>query len=365
MTAPAGGEVEALRVLERELRGEGLPELDWHGIEQHVLERTRDDDEPLRLPRRSHFWPAAGGLAAAAALVLAVMGFVRSGIPPTAELSAPVAAPVVPKAAAAVVDGDRVALGAVVDAAESSVHVKHGKRASWSLERGGRARIVARGESVTVALDQGSLVARVTANPRPESFAVEIADARVAVHGTVFRVERGAERALVEVTEGTVAVGPASTRGATRGFLLVAPASGSFALDGTSAVIDGQGAVVAARGSDPRATASTPRPATKHPSAAGVPESPPMSAIEDGVSRIADLANRCFATHTQRRGDIQIVVATTITFEAAPDGGVQGLGFAPPLAPAVHACVQGGLGAVKFARSREGARVTRTLELRP
>jgi len=88
-----------------------------------------------------------------------------------------------------------------------------------------------------------------------------------------------------------------------------------------------------------------------------------MSALEEGVSRIVDLANHCFADHTRRSGDIQIVVATTMTFDALPSGSIRGLGFAPPLAPAVHECVQTGLGGITFAPSREGASVTRTLEL--
>jgi hypothetical protein len=83
-----------------------------------------------------------------------------------------------------------------------------------------------------VELVAGALYAEVvpqhSANEIVEAFVVEAGGARVAVHGTVFSVVREADRVNVEVTRGTVTVGPSSYRGATTGRLLVSPAHASF-----------------------------------------------------------------------------------------------------------------------------------------
>jgi len=366
MTLRHGGEVEALHFLERELESEQL-ELDWQAAEERLLARLRRDDEPARIPKRSYFWPVTGALAAAAGLALVVASLARGGHDTRVETAAPVAKRSGPSAPVTVLDGDRVLLRADIDARDANVRVDHAGHASWSLERGGRARILERGAAVTVALDAGALLAEVARSEKSESFAVQVGSTRVAVHGTVFRVERGAHRLLVDVREGTVSVKPTHARPSTRGFLLVAPATGSFTLDGKSGVVRRRprSASMPAPANDQRTAGQAAPPTQSSPQTSGLPDSPPMSAIETGVSRIVDVANHCFASHTRPTGDIQIVVATTITFDVTPAGSVRGLGFAPPLAPAVHDCVQGGLGGITFSASREGASVTRTLELSP
>jgi ferric-dicitrate binding protein FerR (iron transport regulator) len=365
MTLRRGGEVEALHVLERELESEQLRELDWEGAEGRLLARLRRDDEPARIPKRSYFWPVTGALAAAAGLALAVGSLARGGHHGHFDTAAPVAKRSASTAPVTVLDGDRVLLRADIDARDASVRVNHAGHASWSLERGGRARILERGATVTVALDAGALLAEVARSEKSESFAVQVEGTRVAVHGTVFRVERSAHRMLVDVREGTVSVKPTHARSATRGFLLVAPATGSFTLDGRSGVVRRRPASVSTPppDSDGRLATQAAPLSQSSPQTSGLPDSPPMSAIEAGVSRMVALANRCFVEHTRRSGDIQIVAATTMTFDALPDGSVRGLGFAPPLSPVVYGCVQAGLGGIKFAASREGASVTRTLEL--
>ena len=57
------------------------------------------------------------------------------------------------------------------------------------------------------------------------------------MHGTVFRVSIEGDRVIVQVREGTVAVGP---RGSVPAFFLKAPAHGDFAADGRSGSIDGR-----------------------------------------------------------------------------------------------------------------------------
>jgi hypothetical protein len=83
-----------------------------------------------------------------------------------------------------------------------------------------------------VRLEQGRLDAEVV--PRHDSdqlleaFVVEAGATRVAVHGTVFSVERRADIVDVEVTRGSVTVGPAHHRGVTTGHLMVSPRRASF-----------------------------------------------------------------------------------------------------------------------------------------
>jgi hypothetical protein len=63
-----------------------------------------------------------------------------------------------------------------------------------------------------------------------ESFVIEAGTTRVAVHGTVFSVSREGDELTVDVTRGSVTVGPAGYRGATSGHLLIGPARASFSL---------------------------------------------------------------------------------------------------------------------------------------
>jgi hypothetical protein len=358
MTGRRGGEVEALRVLVRDVRDAHTPELDWLVVEEQLLERAEAASGPARVPPRGYVWPVVGGLAAAAALAL---GLRAMSSPPAVPVAQPVARVPLPARmlpAPTLLDGQRIELGAAIEAREAPLRIEHSGRASWSLERGSRARLVDRGESITVALDAGSLVARVVPSSRAESFAVEVDRARVAVHGTAFRVERHADGLLVEVSEGSVLVGPNGARSKTHGWLLVAPSHGTFALDGTKAGASGRAAP--ALPSPPWAAAGDART-----TGSALPASPPMSAIETGVSRVLDATNRCFSQHTQRRGDIRIIVRSTMTLQVSPGGAVGRVEFAPPLAPAVEACARGAVGSVRFAESLEGALVTRTVELGP
>jgi hypothetical protein len=87
-----------------------------------------------------------------------------------------------------------------------------------------------------LVLEQGSVMAQVSPQPADaplaEALVIEAGGVRVAVHGTEFSVALNDHDVTVEVTRGSVAVGPVGHRGFTTGHLLVAPARAAFSLDG-------------------------------------------------------------------------------------------------------------------------------------
>ena len=93
-----------------------------------------------------------------------------------------------------------------------------------------------------------------------------------------------------------------------------------------------------------------------------VPVQPSISDIENGVSSAVELMNSCFHDQTRSTG-IHVSANTGLTLSVAPDGTIQSVTFAPPLAPAVEDCAVSGLRALTFAHSIEGVTFTRLLEL--
>lgn len=375
-------EDEALEQLIVELREERAPELDWERLEHQLLRETSSRASKsgwstwgsrLRLP-------TAFGLGFAA--VVSVMALHRSPVPaprPNATLSQ------------AAIDGEQLALGAHVSAGDRRVVVEHAGRARWTLEPHASAYVSERGDSLTLRLESGALSAVVVPSPQPETFAVEVSGTRIAVHGTAFRVQRAGDRVLVSVSEGTVAVEPSGVHGAPS-FLLQRDSRGNFGLDGLTGSVEGNASAVLASSRArshrqvsarvpvprPRATAATgpssappaeissavpsaiaqPLP----PAQAALAQRPSISEIETGVSSALELLNRCFQDKTHSSG-IHITASTGLTLSVSPEGSVQSVTFAPPLAPAVEDCAVNGLRQLKFVPTSEGVTFTREFEL--
>src|SRR5690606_22444719 len=108
--------------------------------------------------------------------------------------------------------------------------------ANWGLAPPSRVVVQTNQAPHVLVLEEGTVHAEVV--PRNdsdqliESFVVETGNARVAVHGTVLSVTRGAGDLTVEVMRGNVTVGPAGHRGVTTGHLLIGPARATFTLSG-------------------------------------------------------------------------------------------------------------------------------------
>jgi FecR-like protein len=235
------GEVRALRQLVHELREAPPPELDWTGIEERLVTRIAKEHAPRRR-RAPGFGTVAVFAVAAAAAVMLLMGqaSLRTAIP---QAAAPRAVDLT-ELATAPVEADELPLyrvatmtsNALVQSGDFPLRFTLEGVATWTLQPHSRAVVRTTAEPHVVSLEEGTLVAEVV--PRSdtdalvESFAVEAGTTRVAVHGTIFSVERSGDRITVEVMRGSVAVGPTGHRGATVGHLLVSPTRASFSTVG-------------------------------------------------------------------------------------------------------------------------------------
>jgi hypothetical protein len=366
-------EQQALDRLILELREQPAPELDWQRMEARLREEPRPEAASAAASFWSRVrWPALG-LVAAAALSAVVVGH-----HPTA-ISAPAPRRPVATLAHEPVNGDQLALGTHLTAGNEPLVVDHSGRARWTLEPHATAVLTNAGEFLTLQLETGALSAQVVPNPKPETFAVEVGDARVAVHGTAFRVERVGDRLLVSVTEGTVAVEAKGTHSAPS-FLLRRGSRGNFALDGHSGSVEGNASavvtshaaqsrrevVLAPPVSAPHATGAIETGAKPTSAAvalpAALPQQPAISNIESGVSAAVVLMNRCFHDRTRSNG-IRVSASTGLTLSVGADGAIKSVTFEPPLAPAVEECAVAGLRSLTFTRSVEGVTFTRILEV--
>jgi hypothetical protein len=249
-----------------------------------------------------------------------------------------------------------------------SVEVVHPGRAHWTLEPNSRALVLAHGDVVRVRLIAGALKAEVTPSPEPERFVVEAAGTRVAVHGTVFRVQLKGEQTLVEVEQGVVSVGPRE-RPSVSTALLRGPTRGAFTLEG-SALSPGSPAHTASHrvvlshpNRVPSGVASSelapagvaPEASARHPLTIGE--------AETGVAVVVVAVSRCFKEHTEDSHNVRVSARTELTLDVTADGVVSEVSFSPPLSPLVQVCGQREALLVPFAPSSEGARLTRVLEL--
>ncbi|MBW2523419.1 MAG: FecR domain-containing protein, partial [Deltaproteobacteria bacterium] len=236
----------AMRQLVDLVRSEPTPDVDWSRVEAALQSRIRHDATLRRTgePRWQRHGLVAVGVFAAAAAVLALM------------VTSPAASPLPERQADSVVlssgseartfdlgDGARCTLGpdsrAALRCAPGHDAPSCGASTEQALHvgRGGLAHeALAVATPFVLVLERGSVSADVRPLPAHaplvEALVVEAAGVRVAVHGTLFRVERGEREVTVEVTRGSVTVGPAGHRGLTTGHLLVGPARAAFSVDG-------------------------------------------------------------------------------------------------------------------------------------
>jgi hypothetical protein len=351
-----------LQQLLRDARAEKPADIDWSEVEGRLV-RHAEQRAPHQLQLSAQPW-AWGALAVAAAATI----WLASA---QTHVSAPPAAPAIVQLSQPLRhDGDALAVGSQVVASDREVSVDHAGRATWTLSPNSSAILADNGQRIDVQLERGSVLSQVVPSPRPETFVVEAARARIAVHGTVFRVSLAGGRVLVEVREGTVAVGP---QGGEPAFLLKAPAHGDFAADGRSGTTDGRprgddatdrrtaplkpGVVRAPIVTAPSSTA-TPAPSAEPPN------EPSINDIEVGFARVVDATSACFRDHTQSAEGVEITVRTALSLKITDAGAVSDVDFQPPLSPEVGACAAASIAQVAFAPSKQGAQVTRMLELK-
>jgi len=356
---------EILRRVAREARSDAVPELDWDEIETRLMRRVRaNEDVRVRSSAWHPFALPALALAGAAALG-ALIWFGPAPRPHSA--AGPERAP----SSESGTDGERLAPGSVVSAAEEPLTIEHRGRARWTLAPRSRAKLVERSERLIVRLEAGAIEANVVPNGRRDAFAIEVGQAKVTVQGTVFRVELRGDRFRVAVKEGSVGVAP---RGSTVAptFVLEAGSRGDFSLDGRTGHIDkAEAPSIAPRAQRARTSAAGSREErtsdareTAAPAASELPVEPSISEIESGVMELVNVTGSCFTQHTTLGDGVEVTVRTAVTLQIGPEGVVTEIEFSPPLSPAVEACAESGIRQLTFARSSEGAKVTRLLELK-
>lgn len=350
----------ALRKLVHDARAEAPPDIDWSRAEERLLRHAQRPAPAARRPTYAMAW-AALAVAAAAAIWLIAQ---RSHQP------VPLAPPAIIEATEPLRrNGDTLALGSRVEAEQREISVDHAGRATWTLAPNSSALLASRDERITVHLERGSVLSEVVPNPKPETFVVEAAGARIAVHGTVFRVSLVGERVIVEVREGTVAVGPL---GGAPAFFLKAPAHGDFAVDGRTGSIDGRprgehgGRHAEPLKPAPGRSATTELVGSVPPpiASAELPDEPSINDIEAGIARIVDATSDCFSRNTQSADGVRITVRTAISLTIQSSGGIADLEFQPPLSPDAEECAAASISQVTFAASKQGTKVTRMLELK-
>lgn len=361
MTRPAEA---ALLGLCREAKDLLDPNLDGAAIEQRVLahvQRSKIDSRVL--PRKqssfsrwqTYAWPVA--LAAAATLTLVWLKQPETRIP---EQTTNVRGMLAKEPS---VEGDAVELGEVLEANTHSLTIRHAGIATWRLAAPGRVRILERGTRVTVALELGRIEAEVVPQSQPEVFAVEIERTRVAVHGTVFSVERRGDKAEVVVSEGSVRLGTSDQRGSTQGEILKAPARTEvdvlpFQAEAPEKAPSPQTKARVRHQPKPWnrdsgvASAQTPAPSVPDPE---LPEVPSGAEIEHLWESINREVSQCFAEQPAGDPNVRVSVNTRISVVLAPDGTVTITNFEPPLSEPVQQCITQQLGALRAQQSRLGA----------
>lgn len=346
MSAPR--ELRPLSRALREAREESIPDLDWNAMEERLRAL-----EPARRAAAKRSVTASIALAAAALSAAAALALTLGREPsPVPEAS-------IPELAADTSGGEAAPDRETLDASNGSVTITRPGRAALTLSKGGRGELRDRDGVITVYLDRGKVSASVEPSDRKETFAVEAAGVRAAVHGTRFSVELTREGVTVSVGEGVVLVGPSAAPGT--GKLLSAGKTEKFTL---------QGETLARRakthhGDGDRARAPVNAPVVES-SAPPVEEPPVVTArsiadVESAVSGLLGAANRCFR---ERSTDgVRVTAQTAATFELSTDGRVEKLTFDPPLAPSVQSCIASSVSSLVVGEATGELVVTRRFEL--
>ena len=401
-----------LRKLVQEVSAQPVPHVDWAKVEQGLFERLEREAVRPVVRRRPAWAPLVAVAAGAATIAAAAAVMMHVRVPQAREQARADADPVrihaSQRLASGAIDATTLRNGDRIVADASALTVSHPGHATWTLAGSSSVVVERTGPVILLELQSGMLRAEVVPRPDIESFAVRVGDTVVSVHGTIFTVEKRGDRALVQVQRGSVQVGPRSRFGHGAGWLMVAPASGSFSLDGArTAAFDDLSSV---REMPATALLVPPAPAAPGPamlpSPAPVPPSdaieprrtPQLNAraplIEPDQSSTAQLspepvepsepelpevlteanvtaqldAIRAQVADCHRRlaplGDenVKVTVQTTLTLNIAPDGHMSLGRFDPPLAPEVHGCAASALVGIGYPKAKNAS--TLRLELR-
>lgn len=341
MSAPR--ELRPLSRALRDAREESIPDLDWTAMEAHLRAL---EPPPQATKRSTKAGVALGAVVLSAAAAIALM-LERQPSLTTGH--------VVPERAVEIAASQAEVERQTLDASKGSVTVRREGRASVTLAKGGHGELRDRDGVITVYLDRGKVSASVVPTARKESFVVETANVRVAVHGTEFSVELGSDSVTVAVTEGVVLVGPSA-----------APGTGKLVSAGNTEKFTLQGALARRVKTHQVDRSRAPAPPAE-PSASVTEETPVVLAprsiadVETAVSGLLGAAHRCFR---ERSTDgLHVTAQTAATFKLSADGKLTELAFDPPLAPSVQSCITSGVSSLAVGAATGDLTVTRRIEL--
>jgi hypothetical protein len=389
-----------------ESRGVDWPTID--GLLFARLDRERDAERSRFVSGRRGPWALVAAIGAALAVVVIILAGQGHEIARTdPEIGGPDVGgtiarmsgddPVLVNGAPAR-PGTLVLLGDSIETRGSEVEIT---RAGLTVDIERNAQVFvrhARGPLV-LALEQGAVRARVAPVAKGEAFGVDVANSRVAVHGTVLRVARTGSIADVDLSEGVVSIGNAPRTGPVLGTLVTAPAHAQFT------VSDGAGTMTVTH--DPRAVrplpawpsavepvepfrsepshevaplpssggsgalaapvaTPTPIPARFEPRAAGLPSPYPAQDADAGAATSApgqpvataeatasDAVETAVLTCMGKRPrdeNVTVFVHTTLYLDIGDDGSVRSARFDPPVAPEVNDCASAAIYKSHFPR---------------
>ena len=275
-------------------------------------------------------------------------------------------------------DGRVLLVGQELDAEREPLVVNHPGVVTWTLAPEGIARIASKGGYLTVQLDAGHIDAEVIPSKQLESFAVETAGLRIAVHGTAFSVEKAGEFVDVSVSKGTVVVGPAGQPGRTQGTVLSAPQHQRFAVQQSPQAgpmpprqQPPPGPVVARN----RAAAAMPAsssndgPSESASSRVEAPllDRPARVELESALDAVRAATARCFAqakeSESTRDSHVTVRVETELSIAIAPSGKINEMSFAPPIPEAIAECTRREITDVATSRTKLGGLASRPIML--
>ncbi|MFO0671268.1 MAG: FecR domain-containing protein [Polyangiaceae bacterium] len=355
---------EARRHFVPDTHGEGH---DWSAADAALFARIRNEARG-RTPERRPVLAIATGVALAAAAAATL--FFRPAPAPVRE-GAPVLATTAMSGEGLRIigaDGTTRALARPSASAIASRRVAT-RRASFRSTRPAPARWTSASSSsqlsvalarapLGLALERGAVEADVTKVKSGEAFVVDVGGTRVAVRGTHLRVARDGAHATVDLSEGTIAIGPVPASGMTEGALVKAPAHVEIDLaHGGTVTVDARVAAVRARTFDHDvrvtaaiATADQPPPDdSTAPSPSVAPPVPrptttaplkPTTAADPRTPStvVGDAVVACIEKHVPATSRHVTITSTLVLDIDGTSGAVKIARFEPPLPPEVQTC---------------------------
>jgi len=375
---------EVIALARRDFGADASRRVDWERIdhslfaqidEEHAAERAR-----LAKPRGRR-WAYVGSVAMAVAATLGILvgkNHEPPSLPPAPLAHADLLAGRLAEMrgeGSVLLNGVAVAPGASVrlgDALETrsaeATFIREGA-ASVVVEQNSRLLVRQVSGTLILALERGAVQAHVTPVATGEAFAVDVAETRIAVHGTILRVARVGDHAAIDLAEGVVSVGAAPRVGPLLGSLVTAPAHVEFSVADALKTLSVSHDPTRVRPIPLSASASalsTPRPdepeklrarsepntsrsaASVASTASPVPPghgdarspSPTQAAGSADVGGNESVEAAVVACMRERphAENVTVVVNTTLYLDVGDDGAVRTARFDPPVMPDVNGC---------------------------